>query len=77
MKSLTDVEIDPSVKGSINYAKARAAIEQFAKNRQEKRLCKRIVIEHLHGKVEQGKTLKNGSRLSNLVRFEDGSVAKY
>ena len=80
MLNISDIQVDPKVKGSINYARARAAIEQVAKNRKQLRELKQIVIKHLDGVVEQGHETTQtvgGLKFHNLVKFPDGSKAKY
>ena len=78
------VILDPKVRGSINYAKARAAIEQQTEfNRNEIRTAKQLVIEHLGGKVEHHQDKQPGvdgfgnSIVRKSVHFPDGSKARY
>lgn len=63
--SLDNVVLNAS-KASVNYAKARFAIEQEFPFRKDKRLAKLTVIEHL-----------NGHKIADKVEFDDGSSAKY
>jgi hypothetical protein len=83
-----NLDLKSGTKGSINYAKARAAIESAMESRQTKRWAKQIVIEHLGGirfSVDQPlrpgqkpKTDDAGNVIKlHSVRFPDGSVARY
>lgn len=74
---LDHVILDEHAKPSINYAKARSAIEETAKNRSEKRAAKLVVIEFLHGTLNKGKTLFDGTHAPNYVVFPDNSKAKF
>lgn len=77
--ALADITFDPKAKRSINYAKARAAIEQEAKNRHEQRQSKQVVIEHLGGKLEEAwhERTASGIKKHFRVKFPDGSIARY
>lgn len=78
IQSLSDITFDPKMKGSINYAKARAAIDQIAHSRKERRDCRNVVIEHLNGKLEHSEVkTKKGLQLHTYVKFNDGSMARY
>lgn len=46
---LNNVTLNPKIKSSVNYAKARAAIEEAGMNRRDTRACKAVVIAHLQG----------------------------
>ena len=48
---LNTIELDPKVKASVNYAKARIALESVGGSRRELRLAKKIVIDFLGGEV--------------------------
>lgn len=75
---LDSVVIDAKLRPSINYAKARAAIESVAKNRAEKRTAKLAVVEFLHGTLHTGKALnRTGEHAPNYVVFPDNSKAKF
>lgn len=74
---LDSVVLDNHLRGSINYAKARSAIELTAKNRAEKRSAKLVVIEFLQGKLHAGKELTKTTHAPNYVVFPDNSKAKF
>lgn len=66
---LSSVVLSANIRASVNYAKAREAIDHDSdnfKNRHDRREAKMTVIEHLKGK-------KNGEK----VEFDDGSRANY
>ena len=73
---LDGVIINPKEKGSIAYAKARAAIEQAAECRNEQRQAKQTVIEYLRGTIADRKQGKFGT-VQKTVTFPDNSQAKY
>ena len=75
--ALNAVVFDPKAHASVNYAKARLAIEPVAKNRAEKRRAKMIVVEHFGGKVVHADPDPKKPRLkaSIFVEFPDNSRA--
>lgn len=73
---LKDVTIDLSARRSINYAKARAAIENVASCRKDKRAAKQAIIDHLQGTVVNGEPDRAGM-VKKTVVFPDNSSAKY
>lgn len=77
---IDSVVINAKGRGSVEYAKARAAIEldasDIARHNQARahnwtKRVKGVVIDHLHGEIRKGKDGKPDS-----VVFKDGSVAK-
>lgn len=51
MDILDTINLDDKTRPSVNYAKAREAIEQAMSNRKQRRICKSAVIELLGGSV--------------------------
>lgn len=75
---LDEIKLDPKDRSSINYAKARCAIERTLKNRAEKRLAKSAVIEHLGGKLIHPSLEPHQTKpLPNYVLFADQTKARY
>lgn len=77
---LANIKVDPHAKASVNYVRFRSAIEELAKNRAQKRECKQLVIQELHGVVQTQVGAKRGpgSLLSHkIVVFPDNSKAKW
>lgn len=74
--ALATVELNTNDRASVNYAKARKAINQFCENRAEKRRAKFEIISYLHGILVKGKQ-HLGHNFSNYVVFEDGSKAVF
>ncbi len=75
---LDSIQIDPKAHASINYAKARCAIEEVFPVRAEKRLAKMTIIEHLHGQVmHPPKQTHQKSPLPNYVQFPDNTKARF
>jgi erythromycin esterase-like protein len=79
------VMLDPTGRGSVEYAKARVAIkkdfqENFKMNQPlAKRLRKQtrhIVVDHLKGKVSLKKSEDKKEKDYYIVTFPDGSVAR-
>lgn len=75
---LDGIQLDPKDHASINYAKARCAIERNLNNRAEKRLAKQAVIEHLGGTVIHPQIEPHQTKpLPNYVLFADKTKARY
>lgn len=75
---LDTIQLDPKARASINYAKAREAIQVAFPNRAEKRRAKLIVVEALHGTLIHPKA-SHPSRTPppNYVQFDDHSKARF
>lgn len=75
--ALDSIILDPKARASINYAKARCAIESNLPNRAEKRLAKLTVIEHLGGTVIHPQQQPHSKPLPNYVLFADNTKARF
>lgn len=65
------ISIDPNAQRcSVEYVKARVAIDAEAKSRQQRRNARMVVVDVLHGMLES----KNGR---TIVVFPDQSEAKF
>lgn len=75
LKALDEIQIDPKSKSPANimYVKARIAIEQFAKNREERRMAKQQVVALLNGSINNHQ-IRPGVTKHKVV-FGDGTVA--
>lgn len=76
------IELDPTVRASVNYAKARETINAELKTRRERRAAKMVVIEHLKGELvstpSDDKFDDFGNALARVsVHFPDGSKAVF
>ncbi|UCR75340.1 hypothetical protein vBAfQDWS535_50 [Alcaligenes phage vB_Af_QDWS535] len=77
------IELDPSVRASINYAKARETINTELKTRRERRAAKMVVIQYLEGELVSTDSAKPqyddfGNLLKRVsVHFKDGSKAVF
>lgn len=75
---LDKITFDPKARASINYVKARIAIEAAYPNRKIRRSAKLVVIEHLNGQLVHPKvTPPQKTPLPNFVLFEDSSKARF
>jgi hypothetical protein len=75
---LDSIILDPKQRGSINYAKARIAIEESIPNRRDKRLAKLAVVEHLGGVLMHPKAVfPMKTPPPNFVQFGDSSKARF
>lgn len=72
---LDQIQLDPKVRASINYAKARCAIEEHMPNRAAKRTAKLAVVEFLNGSVQHADP--KAHIMCNCVVFPDNSKAKF
>lgn len=70
-------KFDPKARASINYAKARCAIEAAFPHRGERRRAKLVVIEHLHGTLIHPSEDGAKHPMPNFVLFADQSKARF
>lgn len=63
---LDSIQINPKARKSVEYAKARTAIDDNSTCRKERRQLKVLVAEHLGGKIAEGE-----------VVFPDDSKARF
>lgn len=77
---LNSIQLDSKARASINYAKARCAIESALPCRKAKRAAKLAVVEHLNGTLihPPKSTSKDPSKsLPNYVLFADNTKARF
>lgn len=75
---LNSIILDPKARASINYAKARIAIEAAYHNRSARRSAKLAVVEHLGGQLVHPKAIPpKRTPLPNFVLFSDSSKARF
>lgn len=76
--SLDSIVLDPKARSSINYAKARMAIEAAYPKRAERRAAKLAVVQHLGGTIVHPKAIPpQKTPLPNFVQFDDSSKARF
>lgn len=74
---LDNIQIDPKARASINYAKARCAIEANLKCRKDKRAAKMVLVEHLGGTIIHPEQKSGLKPLPNYVLFADKTQARF
>lgn len=75
---LNSIFFNPKARASINYAKARIAIEAAIPQRAKKRAAKLAVVEHLGGQLMHPKAVPpQKTPLPNFVLFADSSKARF
>lgn len=75
--NLHDIVFNTKDSGAVNYVKARIAIEENFKNREEKRGAKLVVIEHLKGNIEHPTKAQLARGRTKLVVFHDNTKARF
>lgn len=75
--ALSTIQLDPKDKPNISYTKARFAIENICKNREDIRAAKIAMIEHLKGTINHPSTTQQARGATKSVVFPDNSRAKF
>lgn len=74
MSVLNNIQLDAKVHSSVNYAKARTAIDAACQCRKERRAARMVVIQFLQGKIEHGRINSTG-RVKKTIVFPDQTTA--